>query len=243
MRKTLIMKENNFKDNGESLPEPPIKTRILAFVDYKKSMGKFSVKAFEDSIGASNGFVKNIRKSISDDALEQIVKTYPEINPVWLRMGKGDMLNDEADMIISEISEEAKARPIPVYDIDVLAGKNSLVNTTDYEYIIGWARIPGFEDCIGAVRARGDSMFPVVKSNDQVLIMPAINKNLIDWGSMYVVVFGGEMPPAPKIKYIRKGPDKKTVILRSHNEKHEDMEVSLDEIKFIYPARAGVVAF
>lgn len=68
-----------------------VKERIKLFLEYKG----MSQSAFEKRCGLSNGYVNNIRKSISDDILQKVVLTFPELNPVWLRMGEGKMLLKE----------------------------------------------------------------------------------------------------------------------------------------------------
>ncbi|OFY39468.1 MAG: hypothetical protein A2X18_05075 [Bacteroidetes bacterium GWF2_40_14] len=70
-----------------------VKERIKFFLEYKE----LSQSAFEKRCGLSNGYVNNIRKSISDNILQKVALTFPELNPVWLRMGEGSMLLNETD--------------------------------------------------------------------------------------------------------------------------------------------------
>ena len=53
-----------------------------------------SARQFDLSIGASNGYtlrmVKN-RASVGSDVIETILRTYPDLNVVWLLTGKGEM--------------------------------------------------------------------------------------------------------------------------------------------------------
>lgn len=61
--------------------------RILQFINYK-GVSKLS---FYREVGLSNGFLDR-SKSIGVDNLVKILKTYPEIDPLWLLLGEGDML-------------------------------------------------------------------------------------------------------------------------------------------------------
>ena len=64
---------------------------LVSFVDSKN----LSDRAFEQSIGWSNGFygkVKVNKVSFSIDKLTTILENYPEINIHWLFTGKGNML-------------------------------------------------------------------------------------------------------------------------------------------------------
>ena len=67
--------------------------RIKEYIDYKG----IAVSAFEKSIGMSNAsFGKSLKNggAIGTDKLENILKTYPDISPLWLVCGIGNMLTD-----------------------------------------------------------------------------------------------------------------------------------------------------
>ncbi len=68
--------------------ELTVKQRLIKFIKYKElSQGKF-----EKLIGASNGFVNNISKSIGAEKLQSILYNFPELNADWLLFGLGNML-------------------------------------------------------------------------------------------------------------------------------------------------------
>ena len=58
----------------------------------------FSMKAFEESVGMSNGSlgttIKN-GKGIRTDMLENILSVYPELSAEWLLRGVGNMFLDD----------------------------------------------------------------------------------------------------------------------------------------------------
>lgn len=70
-----------------------VKERLVSFLKYKK----LSQAKFQESIGASNGFVNSIRQSIQPDKLEKIAQLYPELNISWLLIGGlgGKMLKEK----------------------------------------------------------------------------------------------------------------------------------------------------
>lgn len=68
--------------------------RIKEFITYKG----LSNRAFEASVGLSNGsFSSQLKnnKTIGVDKIENILHVYPELNPIWLLKGTGDMLIQE----------------------------------------------------------------------------------------------------------------------------------------------------
>ena len=68
--------------------------RIVEFIKHKG----MSVRQFDISIGAANGYTLRMQKnnaSVGSDVIERIVKTYPRLNLVWLITGKGQMFIDE----------------------------------------------------------------------------------------------------------------------------------------------------
>jgi len=67
--------------------------RILLFIKHKG----LSMRAFDLSIGASNGYTSKQSKtnaSVGSNVLEKIIDVYPDLNPLWLITGKGNMIID-----------------------------------------------------------------------------------------------------------------------------------------------------
>lgn len=65
--------------------------RLNEFISFKG----YSMKAFEESVGMSNGSlgttIKN-GKGIRSDMLEKILSTYPELSAEWLLRGTGNII-------------------------------------------------------------------------------------------------------------------------------------------------------
>ncbi len=86
-----------------------IKDRTRLFVKSQQ----ITIKAFEKSINASNGYINNITRSISLEKIDLIVENYPVLNIEWLLTGKGEMLKALTDLNEPEsqyVNEDEKTR-------------------------------------------------------------------------------------------------------------------------------------
>lgn len=70
-----------------------VKERLIKFIEYKK----LSQSRFEKIVGLANGYVNNIRKSISPEKLQLIALKFPELDTTWLLTNNGNMLKEEKD--------------------------------------------------------------------------------------------------------------------------------------------------
>ena len=84
-------------------------------------------------------------------------------------------------------------------------------------------------DCC-IVRVSGDSMSPVIGNGDLIAIREVRNPNLIFWGQIYVVL----LDDYRMVKYVRRHPDASMVILRSENERYDDIEIPKSEIRDLF---------
>ena len=66
-----------------------IKDRVYAFIDYKG----ITVKRFEEVSGLSNGYVSSMRKGFGGEKLNNVLRSFPDLNREWLLYGEGEMLN------------------------------------------------------------------------------------------------------------------------------------------------------
>ncbi len=71
-----------------------VKDRLKRFIaEMKMSQGKF-----ERACGFANGYVNNIRRSISPDKMQSIIEQFPMLSIDWLLTGQGDMFRSENNL-------------------------------------------------------------------------------------------------------------------------------------------------
>lgn len=71
----------------------PVKERLK---EYIASVG-ISEREFCRRVGVSSGYIESIKQSISPKVMQSIGMQFPELNPLWLLLGKGAMTKDEDD--------------------------------------------------------------------------------------------------------------------------------------------------
>ena len=87
--------------------EMTVKERLIRFIKYKN----LSQKRFEAAVGLSNGYVNNIRRSVTAEKLQLIALRFPELNKSWLLTGEGEMLaSDVMPMRKSELEEYTETK-------------------------------------------------------------------------------------------------------------------------------------
>ena len=103
--------------------------RIKAYLDYKG----LSLRAFEASIGVSNGAITSQMKpgkTIGVDRLENILRIYEELSPDWVMTGRGTMIREEyaskeaanasenASKVTSKSNQKALERLEELYEVN-----------------------------------------------------------------------------------------------------------------------------
>ena len=75
-------------------------TRLLYYTDFKGYTKEIFFKELGITYGGFKGNAKN--QSLRSDSIERIITKYPDINPIWLLTGKGEMIIDEDVLIMLE---------------------------------------------------------------------------------------------------------------------------------------------
>ena len=233
--------------------------RIKEFIDFKS----LSVRAFESSVGFSNGsFASQLKnnKTIGVDKVENILQTYPEINPEWLLTGNGEMIK-QSNIPTSLIGKDEMIKSgLPTYPSH-LVGKEE----TSFEKMInqGFAKmlkkhnsiplvelsdsdnidvkvplkhekymVPEFIDLNVdfMMKVKGPMMQPNYNSGDIVACKKLPIDTFFQWGRVYVL----DTVQEPMIKRVLKSNNKDSIRCVSDNKNYEPFDLQRSEVQSLY---------
>lgn len=205
-----------------------LKERLLEYCQHRN----VKISAFERMSGLSNGYFNQVKKNPSQSKLSKIKTAFPDLNTEWLLTGEGQMLKD------GSAERQPRSRHLIRYwpDVDATAGGVELFDDTLTARHID-LDIPEFRDCTDAVNLYGDSMFPLYKSG-QIILLKEWCENYIDFGNVYFVVTrnGNRM-----VKYLRKGSDDAHVLCVSENKDFDPFEIEKADILRLFLVKGGIV--
>ena len=120
-------------------------------------------------------------------------------------------------------------------DVDATAGGVTLFEDTMTANVID-IKIPEFGDCTDAVNLYGDSMYPLYRSG-QIIILKRWTESFIDFGNVYLIITknGNRM-----VKYIRKGSTANRILCASENPAFDSFEIPLCDIQALYLVKGSI---
>ena len=202
--------------------------RFLQYLDYRGiSENKATVEC-----KLSQGLIHQAKSGKSDlgiKTVDKIIDTYQDLDRNWLLTGNGEMLKGAGEL-------PAPSHRIRYWvDVDATAGGVTLFDDMVSSQYIDLA-IPEFRDCTDAVNLYGDSMLPLYKSG-QIIILKEWKESFIDYGNVYLVVTkkGNRM-----VKYLRKGSDADHVLCVSENKEFDSFEIPMDDILRLYLVKGSI---
>lgn len=198
---------------------------------------------FANTLGISRQYANNLVSngtSVGDTIIERILNAFPDINPVWLKMGESSMLLSEKKEIIKDnlvdLPIKRDSRFIRYWmDVDVTGGGVVLFDDTlsdNYEDML----IPDFNDCTDAVNLYGDSMSPRYNSG-QTIILKEWTDSFIAYGQVYLVITKSGFRT---VKYLRKGSKDNEVLCVSENKNYDPFLVNRDDIHKLYLVKGAI---
>lgn len=238
------------------------KEKLKEYLKYKG----ISKNKFYTRTNLSVGFLDSGR-SLGADKVRIIINEFPDLSLNWLVLDCGDMIVENrackgvAYNLQEEISQVAEpespyyvptriyspaetqapdsGRRIPLYDFEAAAGLAPVFDgrTKPADYI----SIPELPRCDGAVKMRGDSMYPLLKAGDIVIYKQVRDCTNIIWGEMYLVSFSYDDEEYTTVKYLNQvsGHTDKALLV-SYNQHHAPIEIPLSAIRALAIVKASV---
>lgn len=214
------------------------KDRISKYIDFKG----ISVYKLEVDAGFSNGYWRKT-KSISANAVENILRIYSDLDPVWVITGVGEMIKQPStqeasgDIIpLSHPKTPDKIYPMSefnLYDIDVSAGLSRLFSEDGdrNKAYLGKISIPNMPKCDGAVKVIGDSMYPLLKSGDIIAYKEVHSIEFVQYGEIYILQIENDSDVSVVVKYVKKSSEGNDYLnLVSYNKEHDPKDVRKESI-------------
>ena len=182
-------------------------------------------------LGCTQGFISQVEEGVSTLSPEFI--SIILANPDWdtsMFTGDGGMLKEGAG------DSSGRGSRIRYWvDVDATAGGVELFDDMTTNRFIDLS-IPEFRDCTDAVNLYGDSMMPLYR-NGQIIILKEWKENFIDFGNVYLVITcnGNRM-----VKYLRRGSDADHVLCISENKDFDPFEIERKDILRLYLVKGGI---
>lgn len=213
-------------------------TTILDRLEELIAAKQLSFRAFSSSIGVPPMTLSSMLKRRSDPSslfIATILSVYSDVSPDWIMLGKGSMLKSDKAPHSTEKTPIA-GNAIKYYpSVSGSMGGIEFLDNPDefYTDII----LPGFSECKFAVNAYGDSMYPVIKNGQIVVMMPWIER-FIDWGHIYMVVTKSGYRA---IKYLKPSTQEGFVTCESENkENNPAFDIEMEDIHRLYLVKGWI---
>jgi hypothetical protein len=208
-----------------------VRDRIKAFCKAEN----IAVSTFEKSIGASNGYVNNISRSIGIDYLNTLVEKYSKLSLEWLLTGKGTMYRD--DEVPAKVSYDPNVGK-PYFDVDFIGGFSEIFNDQTTLPACN-VLVPGFEKASVWCNVTGHSMEPKINHGD-IIALRECSINDVQYGEIYAVV----LDTIRTIKILRRGstPDK-LLYVPINKPDYEEQEFAISRIIKVFEVIGSISKF
>lgn len=204
--------------------ESEIKRRLKEFISTKG----ITVRAFEKSLGRSNGYFKNSEFGLPK-LITEIAEAYPELSISWLISGEGGMEKGMGTQV---------QETVPIVNMFALGG--TLTEQLDSSSTKALERVQTpVKGAEMAIEVSGDSMAPKYPSGSRLFCRRVDDPAFIEWGKVYVI----DTTQGAVVKELRPGSSSDRVMCHSlnDNKKYVPFEVPFSSIHGIWKVLAGLI--
>lgn len=112
-----------------------------------------------------------------------------------------------------------------------------VVYADEKEIPLYYIDMPALKGCDFALPAWGDSMYPKIKNGQIIAVKEIKDRSQIQWGEIFLVV----TDEIRAVKYVRRHPNSKLVILASENrENFDDITIERDKIHGLFIVKGQI---
>ena len=209
-----------------------VKERLILYLKAKGlSQGKF-----ERMCGLSNGYVNNLKRSVTAEKLASISAACSDLNTNWLLTGEGEMLVPASDKDVGVINYE---NGVPYFDEDFVLGFNELgfPSSENPQFLV---QMPKYANATLWCNATGHSMEPEINSGDVIALRLIEDSSFLLTGDLYAIVTTNGLRT---IKRLGKGKDDDHYRLIPTNKDYEEQEIPKRMILKVYKVLGNLHSF
>lgn len=206
-----------------------------------------SVSEFERTCNLSNGAVAKMGENTRSSTIDKIISVYPNLNRTWLLTGDGNMLNSDTSQNGEQKAQYQTAERAVSFDkkhvikyypsSDARMGDVQFLDNPNEDYVE--IVLPGYSECQYAINAFGDSMEPLIKAG-QIILLSEWNENFIDWGNIYLIITKSGYRVIKKL-YPGEGNGRTSIICKSENEvNYPPFEIQMDDVYKFYLVKGWI---
>lgn len=196
---------------------------------------------FSEKIGTSKQYASNIcneGKNVGAKVLDKILNIFTEVNPIWLKLGEGDMLKDQSNVkfsgsYISENLIDVTHVTLKTYASFIESLYNCEPDLDTYKVMPEPGEDLNSEDYM-VFDIEGDSMYPTIQSESKILCKK-IDENQWEYARGVVVIVYGKTLTVKRILkndlYINNN-----LTLKADNPTYGELNVERHEIRGIWQA-------
>lgn len=203
----------------------------------RKIINLYSVsdRRFAEAIGVAQTTISSLFSRGSEpnvSIIKSILNVYTDISPIWLLTGEGEMLKSACAIIKPQPNPQNVIKYFPTVS-GSMGGVQFLDDPNESCVDIV---LPGFSECKYAINAYGDSMYPVIKSG-QVLILMEWTESFIDWGRIYLVVTKNGYRV---VKYLKPSDNQNAIRCESENKEYAPFDINKEDIHKLFLVKGWV---
>lgn len=217
-----------------------MKTKIEAII--KLYCGGNKAK-FASETGISGPIITNLTggrgNMPSFEVLRKILDRFPDVNPDWLILNKGEMLRDGQNInIIATINQEFKGSPY--YNVDFIGGFDLMMNdqTINPDYYINYP--PYNKEGVVWCNLTGRSMEPELSNGDIIALKPMETPiEYLPTGEIYAIITNDYRT----VKRIKMSDRDGFVRLIPSNKEYQEQEIPVSMITKVYAVLGSIRKF